>query len=93
MNESLGKEIELLYASVGKTAEFDLHKTPPQIYKSDKAALMLQDFRGGRTDADIENDLQLVTHNIGSLFDHLRAWAKAGESWRWKHRSCRPSIA
>src|SRR3954466_2240912 len=78
MDELLAKELELLFAALGKTAEFNLHKTPPQVYKSNKGVLLHQDFRGGRSDADIENDIQLVIHNIGSLFDYLRAWARAG---------------
>jgi hypothetical protein len=78
MDDSLATELRLLYTAIAKTAEFDLSKSPPTYFRSDKAHGVFQDFRGGRSDEDLQNDIQLVIHNIGSLFDHLRAWARAG---------------
>jgi hypothetical protein len=63
MSDSLAKELGLLYASIGKTADYDLRKTPPTVHQSDRGVLIHQDFRGGRSDEEIENDLQLVIHN------------------------------
>ncbi len=38
---------------------------------------MFCDFRDGRKDAELENDVHTVIANIAGLKDHLRHWCKA----------------
>jgi hypothetical protein len=78
MDDPLITELRLLYNAIGKTAEYDLSKAPSQVYRSAKGVLVYQDFRGGHSDDDLQNDIELVIHSIGSLRDHIREWAKAG---------------
>ncbi len=72
------KELDLLYAAVRATMERSIHTVPPKIYRSEKGFLMHQDFRGDRSDADLENEIHLLIHNIASLRDHLRRYAREG---------------
>src|SRR5690242_16385433 len=72
----LNRQIELLYDSIGRTVETNISKIPPKRHASHKGVAIMQDFRGARTDAQIENDIQLMIHNICSFEAELRTWAK-----------------
>jgi hypothetical protein len=75
---ALNKQIELLYDSIGRTVETDITKIAPAVHASPRGVAIMQDFRGGRTDAQLENDIQLIIHNICSLEAELRGWARKG---------------
>jgi hypothetical protein len=65
-----------LYAALGETIESDLTKFPATVIKTPTSCAIYQDFRGGRTDEQIENLLQSLIANIASLEGYLRQWAK-----------------
>lgn len=78
MDESLAKELRLLYRSIGRATVADLTKVPITQYRSNRGYGMFQDFSGGRSPEDLEIDIHSVIHSLSSLFDHLRAWARSG---------------
>lgn len=64
-----------IYAAIDSVYEDDLTKFPPLVLEDEDRVVMHQDFKGGLSDADIENLAQSLIANIASFRDHLRAWA------------------
>jgi hypothetical protein len=76
MDEALNTQLELLYDSIGRTVETNIAKVPAKVFASRRFHAVEQDFRGGRSDRQLENDIQLLIHNICSLEAELRHWAR-----------------
>lgn len=75
--EDLLNRLHRIYAAVSTTTEFDMTKLPAKVYRSGNTVCVFQDFTGGLSKHDIANAVQSVIHNIASLHDHLKKWARA----------------
>jgi len=65
-----------IYAAIEATLEGDLTNFLPQIVQNEAHFAMHQDFVGGLTPAELSNLAHSVIHNVASLRDHLRGWAR-----------------
>jgi hypothetical protein len=76
MNTELLERIQRIHAAVGSTAERDFSKFPARVYQSQRGRLVMQDFSGGRSEAELTNVLQSLIHNVASFHDHLQKWGE-----------------
>jgi hypothetical protein len=67
----------LIYAAVKATIEFGMAKLPAKVVRGEKWKGFFQDFTGNLSEHDIALAVQSVIHNIASLYDHLKKWARA----------------
>ena len=88
--------INRIYAAVAGIREEDLTKFPPKVVDAGGVVRVWQDFRGGMTDADLQNAIHALDHNIAHMEDHLRKWAGRDEAKKAHIRSslasCRPFL-
>ncbi|HEY3319938.1 MAG TPA: hypothetical protein VGP72_05695 [Planctomycetota bacterium] len=75
--DEIQNRLRRIYASIGVAMECDMRKFPPKIVQNEHVICVSQDFRGGMSDADVENAAYTIIHNVANLRDHLRKWAKA----------------
>ncbi|MEX0702108.1 MAG: hypothetical protein WD069_08425 [Planctomycetales bacterium] len=75
--DELLNRLHRIYSAVGATTVFDMAKLPGKVFRGEKIVGVFQDFSGGLTEHDITNAAQSVIHNIASLHDHLKKWARA----------------
>jgi len=75
-NDELLNRIDRIYASVDATQEFDMTKLPGIVWQQQGGVGFYQDFRGGLSQAEIQNIAYSLIHNIANLKDHLRRWAR-----------------
>ena len=73
--DDLLQRLSLIYTAIDLVFEADLTKFPPTVIEDEDRVVMRQDFRGGRSDAEIENLARSVIANIASFRNHLRRWA------------------
>jgi hypothetical protein len=74
----IDKRLRLLYAAVGQTTDTNLANYPATLATTPHSRFVYQNFRGGRSDDELELALRTLIENIASLFGHLRHWAKSG---------------
>ena len=79
--------INRIYAAVEGIREEDLTKFPPKVFDVDGVVQVWQDFRGDMSDADLENTIHVLVHNIAHMEDHLRKWAAKDEAKKAEIRS------
>lgn len=75
--DELLNRLHRIYSAVSVTAEFDMAKLPGKVFRSEHVVGVFQDFSGGLSEHDIMNAAQSVIHNVASLHDHLKKWARA----------------
>ena len=75
MNDSILERISRIYASIDTSEEYDPNKLKATFIQTKKHVVMLQDFRGGLSDAELSNQAHTVIHNIANMRDNLRRWA------------------
>jgi hypothetical protein len=73
--QDLDQRLERLYASVGATLERRSERFGVEV-KGRPGAVCIS-FRGGQTDAQLENAAMQAIFHVAHLRDHLRRWAKA----------------
>ena len=76
MDAEILQRIQRINAAFGHACRTDLKRFPAKILRSQKGTLMMQDFSGGASDAELANVLQSVIHNLASFCDYLRNWAE-----------------
>ena len=73
--DELLNRLSRIYAAIDSVFEDDLTKFPPTVVEDENRVVIRQDFKGGLSDAEIENLAQSVIANIASFRNHLRIWA------------------
>ena len=73
--DDLAGRLERIYSAIGATMEEDPEKFAMKVYRGDRSLLMVSNFRGDTTDAELENAACLVIHNIACLRNHIKRWA------------------
>ena len=76
MDADLLTRIHRLHAAIGRVEERELSKFPAGIYSDDQRRVMVQDFSGGMSEADMSESLHGLIHNIASFHDHLQKWGE-----------------
>jgi hypothetical protein len=76
MSDELHERIRRIYAALGETIEEDLAKFTPTVIENEHGRVIIQDFRGGLSPEQISNIAHSSIHNLASLADHLRGWAR-----------------
>jgi len=76
IKDELTNRIKRIYTAVDAVVETDISKLKPKIIKHGKRTGFYQDWTGGRSNAEIENNAHILIHNVASLKDHLKKWAK-----------------
>lgn len=71
----LKQRIQRLYAAVNQTVEEDLTKLPAKVAVRNKTFTVFQDFSGGKSRAQLENELQTIVALVAGLEYHLQRWA------------------
>lgn len=75
MADEIQDRIHRLYAAIGAIEESNPEKLRAVIHQSEKGFLVYQDFRGGRTDAELMNQAVMLIYNIANLDSPLADWA------------------
>jgi len=75
LSDELILRIQRIYEAINAVVETDMSKLKPKIIKDDKRIGFYQDFTGGRSGAEIENNAHILIYNVANLKDHLRKWA------------------
>lgn len=75
MDDAILHRLDRIYSAIGSIEEEDLEKLRATVIRTEKAFSIIQDFRGGFSDADLSNYAHGVIHGIANLGDHLRRWA------------------
>ena len=75
-SDELTLRIQRIYEAVDAVVETDISKLKPKIIKDGKRVTIYQNFSGGRSNAEIENNANILIHNVANLKDHLKKWAK-----------------
>ena len=74
-SDELTLRIQRIYEAIDAVVETDMSKLKPKIIKDGKRIGVYQDFTGGRSDAEVENNAHILIYNVANLKDHLRKWA------------------
>jgi hypothetical protein len=76
MKDELAVRLDRIYSAIETAQEKDLTKFKPTIISTEKMVGYFQGFSGGQSRAEIQNAAQIMIHNVASLRDHLKKWAK-----------------
>ncbi|MDA0733248.1 MAG: hypothetical protein O2909_04655 [Chloroflexi bacterium] len=74
MDTDLTQKIRRMYAAIGAAEEVDLTKLKGTVIENKNVTGVFQDFRGGRSNEQLENDVFTLINNIAFLRDHLIKW-------------------
>ena len=74
MDQQLLERVRRLHVAIGRTADSDLTKFPAKVYSGPRGHGVMQDFSGGRSEAEMSESLHGLIHNIASFHDHLKKW-------------------
>lgn len=66
-----------IYAALDAVLETDLTKVSATVVRTETTIEVFQDFRGGLSDAEIENRTHMLIHNLANLKDHTLKWFRA----------------
>ena len=75
MHDDLISRVQRLHAAIGATEETDITRFMPTVTSDGKRVCFYQDWRGGRSDAELANTIHISIYNIANLKDLLRKWA------------------
>lgn len=73
-NDELQARLQRIYAALDAILENDIGKAQPIVRSDERIIVFSQDFRGGLSDAEMENIAHSFIHNLANLRDHI---------WRW----------
>jgi len=75
-SKDLESRLKRIYASLEMAEETDMAKLKAEVVRDGKRIAVYQDFSGGLSNEELENYAQSLIHNIASLRDHLKSWAR-----------------
>jgi hypothetical protein len=75
-NDELQVRLQRIYAAVDAVIETNIRKAKPVVRSDENISIFFQDFRGGLSDAEMENMAYSFIHNLANLRDHIRNWMK-----------------
>ena len=70
--DDLLNRLDLIYAAVKATTEFDMAKLPAKVIRGENRIGFFQNFTANLSEHDMALVVQSVIHNIASLHDHLK---------------------
>jgi hypothetical protein len=72
----INRRLERLFVALKVTRRTDFEKFPAQVYASERSWFMYQDFRGRRSDAELELVANQLLSEIAHLEGYFRRWAR-----------------
>jgi len=75
-DDLLRNKIRRIYAALDACEERDMSKLPARVIESPGRITLKQDFSGGASPEELENDAHTLIHNIANIEDVLLMWAK-----------------
>jgi len=75
IHDDLISRVQRLYTAIGATEETDISKFMPTVTSDGKRICTHQDWRGGRSRAELANTIHILIYNIANLKDLLKKWA------------------
>lgn len=75
--DDLLNRLRRIYATLNAIVVFDMTKLTAKYLQCGTFVGIYQDFRGGLSSEEMANFIHSVNHNIASLKDHLKKWARA----------------
>jgi hypothetical protein len=76
MSGTIQERISRLYAAMGAIEESRPTNVRARVYRSEKGVIVVQDFRGGKSDAQLMNDATMLIYSVANLDTHLKHWAE-----------------
>jgi hypothetical protein len=74
IEDDLISRVQCLYTAIGAIEETDISKFMPTVTFDGKRVCFYQDWRGGRSDAELDNAIHILIYNIANLRDLLKKW-------------------
>jgi len=71
----LTQRIQCIYTALGSSIETDINKFKPIVIQDSKKTVIIQDFSGGRNEAEIRNTANILIYNVANIGSHLKKWA------------------
>lgn len=75
MDAELLTRIHRMNVAIGRVNEHDVQSIPAKIFANDKHQVIVQDFSGGKSEAEISETLHGLIANVASFHDHLQKWS------------------
>lgn len=75
IRDDLISRVQRLHTAIGATEETDIGSFLPTVTCDGKRVCFYQDWRGGRSDAELANTIHTLIYNIANLKDLLKKWA------------------
>lgn len=75
IDDDLISRVHCLYTAIKATEETDISKFMPIVTSDSKRVCFYHDWRGGRSDAELDNAIHILIYNIANLRDLLKKWA------------------
>ncbi|MGB5925639.1 MAG: hypothetical protein WBH01_06050 [Dehalococcoidia bacterium] len=75
IDDDLISRVQRLYRAIKETEETDISRCKPTVTSDGKRVCFYQDWRGGRSDAELANTIYILIYNIANLRDLLKKWA------------------
>jgi hypothetical protein len=76
MDDALRTRLRRIYAAIDAVEEDDLSTFRSTVAVSPRQVVVSQDWSGGKSSEEVENLAHGAIHNIATLCDHLRRWAR-----------------
>jgi len=74
-DDDLISRVHCLYTAISATEETDISRFMPIVACDGKRVRSYYDWRGGRSDEDLDNTVHILIYNIANLRDLLSKWA------------------
>ena len=71
-SDELTLRIKRIYEAVSAIVEADMSKLKPKVTRDGERIAIYQNFSGGRSNTEIENNAHILIHNVANLKDHLK---------------------
>lgn len=75
VDDDLNSRVQCLYTAIEATQETDISKFVPTVTSDGKHVCFYHDWRGGRSDPELDNTIHILIYNIANLKDLLEKWA------------------
>ena len=75
IHDDLNSRVQRLYTAIEATQETDIGKFMPIVTSDGKRVCFYHDWRGGRSDAELDNAIHILIYNIANLRYLLKKWA------------------
>ncbi len=82
-DQELTNRLKRIYAALGDVTNLDIDMAPPTAWADERSFGIFQDFSGGKSQDQFDNEVTLVLSAFAWLPDRARAWLKSkGEEKR-----------